>query len=459
MTASTRNAFLALAAITMLSVAAWALILKPDVPKSSDASEYIELAENLRTQGVYGFGRPAVPTSYREPGYPSFLAAVFAAAGGVSVGALLVVQALLLIGAGWIVWRLGLKAYPASGIPAAIATVFVAACPILAQYAGLFLSEILQLFLLSLALSFTAAAVERRRLDLALAAGAAWSALIMTRLTWLFFPFIVAAWAIVISRDRAARLRLAAIAFVPLLVCGAWSWRNLAATGAATLSPRSGQNLYMRAVRTDFDPETRAAYWRSTFLGTAFEERRDQTFDYNAASGQDAYGSFDARMAALGDTMARRQTAATEAARKIAAAHPWRYLADGLPEIWKLTSPMSFSGPIIFTFEGRAGSPRFPLLAAALLAARLVQLALIVLAVRGGVLVWRSGAGGKIMAAAVGYHLLLLSFFETVPRLLIPAWPIALFFVAVACYDAWACRPNRSRISTRPTATASSTSG
>ncbi|MGC1636443.1 MAG: hypothetical protein WA744_13395 [Candidatus Acidiferrales bacterium] len=59
------------------------LVLKFPVTDTGDAPFYIELAWNWLKNGVYGFtvnGR-LTPVDMRVPGYPAFLAAVFAFAG------------------------------------------------------------------------------------------------------------------------------------------------------------------------------------------------------------------------------------------------------------------------------------------------------------------------------------------------------------------------------------------
>src|SRR5271155_4555601 len=71
-----------LAALTGLALRVF-LVLKFPVTDSGDAPFYIELAWNWLKNGVYGFpvnGR-LTPVDMRVPGYPAFLAAIFAFAG------------------------------------------------------------------------------------------------------------------------------------------------------------------------------------------------------------------------------------------------------------------------------------------------------------------------------------------------------------------------------------------
>src|ERR1700723_4464201 len=58
-------------------------VLKFPVTQSGDAPFYIELAWNWLKNGVYGFpvNGQLTPVDMRVPGYPAFLAAIFAFAG------------------------------------------------------------------------------------------------------------------------------------------------------------------------------------------------------------------------------------------------------------------------------------------------------------------------------------------------------------------------------------------
>src|ERR1700690_161819 len=71
-------------------------ILKFPVQDSGDAPFYIELARNWLKNGVYGvpIGGHLTPVDMRLPGYPAFLAAVFAVFGQ-SIRPVLVAQALV----------------------------------------------------------------------------------------------------------------------------------------------------------------------------------------------------------------------------------------------------------------------------------------------------------------------------------------------------------------------------
>ena len=73
---------IAFAALTGLMLRIY-FVLKFPVTQSGDAPFYIELAWNWLKNGVYGFpvNGQLTPVDMRVPGYPAFLAAIFAFAG------------------------------------------------------------------------------------------------------------------------------------------------------------------------------------------------------------------------------------------------------------------------------------------------------------------------------------------------------------------------------------------
>src|SRR6204780_1358654 len=73
---------IALAAVSGLALRLY-LVLKFPVTDTGDGPFYIELAWNWLKNGVYGFPvyGQLTPVDMRVPGYPAFLAAVFAVAG------------------------------------------------------------------------------------------------------------------------------------------------------------------------------------------------------------------------------------------------------------------------------------------------------------------------------------------------------------------------------------------
>src|SRR6202161_1199488 len=114
-------------------------VLKFPVTDSGDAPFYIELAWNWLKNGVYGFpvNGQLTPVDMRVPGYPAFLAAVFAFFGN-SYRAITIAQAVLDVGTCFIVAVIAARLAPeASRRRVALAGVWLAAlCPFIANYAA-----------------------------------------------------------------------------------------------------------------------------------------------------------------------------------------------------------------------------------------------------------------------------------------------------------------------------------
>lgn len=130
-------------------------VLRYPVTDSGDAPFYIELAWNWLKNGVYGFaidGR-LTPVDMRVPGYPAFLAGVFAFAGN-SARAVMLAQAVVDLATCFLIALITARLAPvASRRRVAIAGLWLAAlCPFTANYTAVVLTETLVIFLTALAL-------------------------------------------------------------------------------------------------------------------------------------------------------------------------------------------------------------------------------------------------------------------------------------------------------------------
>jgi 4-amino-4-deoxy-L-arabinose transferase-like glycosyltransferase len=135
---------------------AWAIWLPGVV---DDSRLYANIAENWLQQGIYGVTNSGaiLPTLSRLPGYPAFLAAVFALFGMENFRAVLIVQAFFDLGTCFLIaaiaWRLwGSRAAKAAFLLAAL-------CPFLANYAASALTETLEIFFTTLALNLAVSAL------------------------------------------------------------------------------------------------------------------------------------------------------------------------------------------------------------------------------------------------------------------------------------------------------------
>jgi 4-amino-4-deoxy-L-arabinose transferase-like glycosyltransferase len=117
-----------------------------------DSRLYADIGRNWLQHGTYGISNSGeiMPTFSRLPGYPGFLAVVFAIFGPNNFRAVLLVQVLFDLGTCFIVADVARRMFSERGAKAAF--LLAALCPFLANYAGAALTETLEIFFTALAL-------------------------------------------------------------------------------------------------------------------------------------------------------------------------------------------------------------------------------------------------------------------------------------------------------------------
>jgi hypothetical protein len=129
------------------------LVLKFPVTDTGDAPFYIELAWNWLKNGVYGFAvhGQLTPVDMRVPGYPAFLAAVFAVAGQ-SPRAAMLAQVVVDLATCFVIALIAARLAPESSRRrVTLAGLWLAAlCPFTANYTAVVLTETLVIFLTAL---------------------------------------------------------------------------------------------------------------------------------------------------------------------------------------------------------------------------------------------------------------------------------------------------------------------
>ena len=117
-----------------------------------DSRLYADIAENWLQHGVYGItdSGQIMPTLSRLPGYPAFLAAIFAVFGWSNFRAVLLIQVLFDLGTCFLIADLARRF--ASEQAAKVAFLLTALCPFLANYSAAVLTETLEIFFTTLAL-------------------------------------------------------------------------------------------------------------------------------------------------------------------------------------------------------------------------------------------------------------------------------------------------------------------
>src|ERR1700716_2427976 len=125
-----------------------------------DSRLYANIAKNWLHYGIYGVtdSGQVVPTLSRLPGYPAFLAAVFAIFGVDNFRAVLLIQVIFDIGTCFLVADLARRLMSDRAAKAAFA--LAALCPFLANYAASALTETLEIFFTAVALDLAVQGIQ-----------------------------------------------------------------------------------------------------------------------------------------------------------------------------------------------------------------------------------------------------------------------------------------------------------
>ncbi|MFQ5669709.1 MAG: ArnT family glycosyltransferase [Acidobacteriota bacterium] len=209
---------------------------------NDDQVEFDTTARNiLRGRGFWSSDRGGVPYA-SEPGYPLFLAGVYAVTGG-SVLMAELLQAVLGTISCLLLYRIGRDLFDArSGY---VAAALLAIHPNHVYYSAFILGATLKVFVILWMISTVIQAVTVRKLRPAILAGCALGAAIMTRIVVLPYLFMVTL-VIGFSRTDTRRRSLHAAAFflTALAVLLPWSIRNYRVTGVLTVfHPASARML------------------------------------------------------------------------------------------------------------------------------------------------------------------------------------------------------------------------
>lgn len=139
--------------IASLAAVALRLLLVWRFPAVVDDSRlYADIAKNWLDHGIYGITNSGriLPTLSRLPGYPAFLAAIFAIFGRDNFRAVLLIQVLFDAGTCFLAADMARRLFSYRAAQAAF--LLTALCPFLANYAAAALTETLEIFFTALAL-------------------------------------------------------------------------------------------------------------------------------------------------------------------------------------------------------------------------------------------------------------------------------------------------------------------
>lgn len=371
-----------------------------------DQAEYAAIANNLLDG--HGFAiQPEVPTPARAPGYPVFMAAVYAVSGR-SPRAVLAAQAVL--GAATCVLLLWLLRETLEDEKAArLGALLLAGYPILIYYSCRLLSETLFTFLLAASLLLLARHARRGRALEAALAGLVLGLSALVRPGIVLMPWLSLGLMLLGGRRRALAWLGYAAAFYLTLV--PWTLRNQELFGVRNLAAR-GPGFGISATG------------RMT-LGLSYEEAikhyyelvelpqyRETVFE----KGRSPLADLDNRLSREG--------------KDLILAHPFAYVrivAKRLPRFW-ITSHSSVFGVDESVSEYRRQGRWAPIGARGLLL--LLQAAILAAAAWGLWLLkdrWRVAA----LLAAVPLYMTIHILFDTVPRYHLPAMPYLLGLAAL----------------------------
>jgi 4-amino-4-deoxy-L-arabinose transferase-like glycosyltransferase len=213
---------------------------------TTDSFVYGDIAKNWLQHGIYGLSGPdeISPTYIRLPGYPAFLAAVFAIFGMEHYRAVLVVQMFVDVGTCFVIADMARRLLSPRAAKAAF--LLAALCPFLASYAAAALTETLETFFTALALDFAIAGLTTDKgigswLGCGLAIGGAIllrpdGGLFLAAIEFYLLMLLLRVWrgrrrtstpalrGLSISHIVRAGLILGLVSLAPL---APWAWRNL----------------------------------------------------------------------------------------------------------------------------------------------------------------------------------------------------------------------------------------
>lgn len=204
---------------------------------TNDSFVYGDIAKNWLQHGTFGLsGTGGIsPTDIRLPGYPAFVAMLFAVFGVDHYRAVLIVQLFIDLGTCLICAELARRALGSRAAKAAF--LLAALCPFLANYSAAALTETLEVFFTVLALDFALCALTDARMKPWAGCGLACAAAILLRpdgvllliaidvylLARMMLPRIRPDQKRSASRLFSAAVLVTAFALAPLVP---WAWRN-----------------------------------------------------------------------------------------------------------------------------------------------------------------------------------------------------------------------------------------
>lgn len=242
-----------------------------------DAVQYNRLGLNLSLGRGFTLDEnaPFRPTMFREPGYPSFIAAIYAIF-GYHVELVLFFQILMHVATALIIYFLGKDIF--GEMAGFWSGMTVAIFPTLANMAGYLLTETFFTLFLCLGTFLYTRALVRGGLLYFIGSGAILGILALTKAVALLLPFVLVAGTLFLMICKKIRLAdpvrsILIFILIPCLLAGGWMVRNKMIFGTVSLTLRGGEALWSRAEKTGYSPRdtiAMACYSFSESLGNKF---------------------------------------------------------------------------------------------------------------------------------------------------------------------------------------------
>jgi len=264
-----------------------------------DSLLYADLAKNWLAHGIYGQTDPTgiIPAYVRLPGYPAFLAAVFAIFGRDNFRAVLTLQVLIDM-ATCIILADTARRILKTDRAAQAAFALTAVCPFLANYSGAVLTETLEIFFTSLAIALACAGVETLRSKsiparaIWMGCGASIGAATLLRPDGGILAAAIGGYVGILFLLRRRRAELVALLTLTLTVCAClvpWTLRNLRTFHRfQPLAPRyantdedfvpHGFNRWTKTWMADY-VSTEELYWAEPGEEMDFDKLPERAFD------------------------------------------------------------------------------------------------------------------------------------------------------------------------------------
>jgi hypothetical protein len=198
----------------------------------TDSFVYVDIAKNWLLHGVYGLSGDSIsPTYIRLPGYPAFLAFVFAIFGVEHYRTVLITQIFIDVGTCFLCADIALRILGEKSVKAAF--LLAGLCPFLANYSAAALTETLEVFFTALALDFALKASQSAKIMEWLGCGLACAGAILLRPDGVLLFVAIEAYLAsqLISRRRpgsnwASISAACLLAIIVILLLAPWTLRN-----------------------------------------------------------------------------------------------------------------------------------------------------------------------------------------------------------------------------------------